>query len=209
MNAALPPKVCSSGSLADTESGSEQLPADAVRGGRTPCLEGNWDQAFPAMAANGLVYDTSKVALGVQWPTVQNGLYEFPMPEVRVPGLGKQVVMMDFNLWYSLNGAKEEPARAPEFTQIVFDTYKSVHQAALNGNRAPIVVGNHFNEWNGSAFSNAMARRDSIPRVVFGKCVPDGGRVVMPVALEVHHAVVQGRDAARFYERLQRAFEEV
>ncbi|MGW6444682.1 polysaccharide deacetylase [Lentzea sp. NPDC055074] len=132
------------------------LPADAVRGGRTPCLEGNWDQAFPAMAANGLVYDTSKVALGVQWPTVQNGLYEFPMPEVRVPGLGKQVVMMDFNLWYSLNQAKEEPWRAADFAQIVLQTYKSVHQAALNGNRAPIVVGNHFNEWNGDAFSTAM-----------------------------------------------------
>ena len=132
------------------------LPADAVRGGRTPCLEGNWDQAFPAMAANGLVYDTSKVALGVQWPTVQNGLYEFPMPEVRVPGLGKQVVMMDFNLWYSLNQAKEQPERAADFAQIVLDTYKSVHQAALNGNRAPIVVGNHFNEWNGDAFSTAM-----------------------------------------------------
>ncbi|MET9228201.1 polysaccharide deacetylase [Lentzea sp. NPDC003310] len=132
------------------------LPADAVRGGRTPCLEGNWDQAFPAMAANGLVYDTSKVALGVQWPTVQNGLYEFPMPEVRVPGLGKQVVMMDFNLWYSLNQAKDEPWRAADFAQIVLETYKSVHQAALNGNRAPIVVGNHFNEWNGNAFSTAM-----------------------------------------------------
>ncbi|GLY52602.1 hypothetical protein Lesp01_62580 [Lentzea sp. NBRC 102530] len=132
------------------------LPADAVRGGRTPCLEGNWDQAFPAMAANGLVYDTSKVALGVQWPTVQNGLYEFPMPEVRVPGLGKQVVMMDFNLWYSLNKATEQPERAADFAQIVLETYKSVHQAALNGNRAPIVVGNHFNEWNGNAFSTAM-----------------------------------------------------
>jgi chloramphenicol O-acetyltransferase type A len=54
-----------------------------------------------------------------------------------------------------------------------------------------------------TAFANAMASRDSIPRVVFGKCVPDGSRMVMPVALEVHHAVVQGRDAARFYERLQ------
>lgn len=132
------------------------LPADAVRGGRTPCLEGNWDQAFPAMAANGLVFDTSKVALGVQWPTVQNGLYEFPMPEVQVPGLGKRVVMMDFNLWYSLNQAREEPWRAADFAQIVLETYKSVHQAALNGNRAPIVVGNHFNEWNGDAFSTAM-----------------------------------------------------
>jgi hypothetical protein len=133
-----------------------KLPADAVRGGRTPCLEGNWDQAFPAMAAHGLVYDTSQVALGVQWPSVQRGLYEFPMPEVRVPALGKQVVMMDFNLWYSLNGAKDEPARAAEFTQIVVDTYRSVYRAALNGNRAPLVIGNHFNEWNGSAFSTAM-----------------------------------------------------
>ncbi|WP_434450804.1 polysaccharide deacetylase [Lentzea sp. E54] len=132
------------------------LPTDAVRGGRTPCLEGRWDQAFPAMAAHGLVYDTSKVALGVQWPTVENGVYEFPMPEVRVPALGKQVVMMDYNLWYALNGAKEEPHRAPEFSGIVFDTYKSVHQAAFYGNRAPIVVGNHFNEWNGSAFYNAL-----------------------------------------------------
>ncbi|SEQ17642.1 hypothetical protein SAMN05216188_102300 [Lentzea xinjiangensis] len=133
-----------------------RLPADAVRGGRTPCLEGNWDQAFPAMAAHGLVYDTSKVALGVQWPSVQNGLYEFPMPEVKIPALGKQVVMMDFNLWYSLNGAKDEPHRAAEFTQIVLDTYKSVYRATANSNRAPIVVGNHFNEWNGSAFSAAM-----------------------------------------------------
>ncbi|WP_237048117.1 polysaccharide deacetylase [Lentzea guizhouensis] len=133
-----------------------KLAADAVRGGRTPCLEGNWDEAFPAMAAHGLVYDTSQVALGVQWPYVHNGLYEFPMPEVRVPALGKQVVMMDFNLWYSLNGAKDEPARAGEFTQIVVDTYRSVYRAALNGNRAPLVIGNHFNEWNGSAFSTAM-----------------------------------------------------
>ncbi len=132
------------------------LPKGAVRGGRTPCLEGNWDEAFPAMAAHGLVYDTSKVALGVQWPSIQNGLYEFPMPEVKVPALGKQVVMMDFNLWYSLNGAKDQPERAADFANIVFDTYKSVHQAALNSNRAPIVVGNHFNEWNGSAFSTAM-----------------------------------------------------
>jgi chloramphenicol O-acetyltransferase type A len=58
-----------------------------------------------------------------------------------------------------------------------------------------------------SAFANAMAGRDSIPRIVFGKCVPGGGGVLMPVALEVHHAVVQGRDAARFYEQLQREFD--
>ncbi|WP_285752733.1 polysaccharide deacetylase [Lentzea sp. NBRC 105346] len=132
------------------------LPPDAVRGGRTPCLEGDWKQAFPAMLGHGLAYDTSHVSLGVQWPSVVDGMWEFPMPEVRVPALGKQVVMMDFNLWYALNGAKDDNARTAEFTQIVVDTYRSVYTAALNGNRAPIVIGNHFNEWAGGAFSTAV-----------------------------------------------------
>ena len=54
-----------------------------------------------------------------------------------------------------------------------------------------------------TAFSNAVREYDSIPRLVFGKCVAGGGGMVMPVALEVHHALVHGRDAARFYERFQ------
>ena len=54
-----------------------------------------------------------------------------------------------------------------------------------------------------TAFSNALAGHDSIPRVVFGKWVPSGDRTVMPVAVEVHHAVVHGLDVARFYEQLQ------
>ena len=54
-----------------------------------------------------------------------------------------------------------------------------------------------------TAFSNALPLRDSIPRVVFGKCVPSGDRTVMPVAVEVHHALVHGLDVARFYDRLQ------
>ncbi|MFI9011907.1 polysaccharide deacetylase [Actinosynnema sp. NPDC053489] len=128
----------------------------AVRGGRTPCLEGDWGQAFPAMRGHGLVYDTSQVSLGVVWPYAHEGVWEFPMPEVRVPALGKQVVMMDFNLWYALNGAKDEPDRAGDYTRIVLDTYRSVYQAALNGNRAPVVIGNHFNEWAGGAFGNAV-----------------------------------------------------
>jgi chloramphenicol O-acetyltransferase type A len=54
-----------------------------------------------------------------------------------------------------------------------------------------------------TAFSNALTMRDSIPRVVFGKCVPSSDRIVMPVGVEVHHAVVHGLDVARFYDRLQ------
>jgi hypothetical protein len=137
------------------EQGFKLDPA-TIRGGRTPCLEGDWQQAFPSMRANGLLYDTSHVSLGVTWPAVQDGMWEFAMPEVRVPALGKQVVMMDFNLWYTLNGAADAPGRAPEFTRVVVGTYRSVYRAAFNGNRAPLVIGNHFNEWAAGAFSGAV-----------------------------------------------------
>jgi hypothetical protein len=133
-------------------------PAD-IRGGRTPCLEGKWDQAFPAMRAHGLAYDSSRTSNGIAWPSDQNGIREFWMPVVRVPALGgKRVIMMDYNLWFSLNGARDQPERAVGFTTATMDTYRAAYAAALAGNRAPLVIGNHFNDWSGGAFFTAVER---------------------------------------------------
>ena len=60
-----------------------------------------------------------------------------------------------------------------------------------------------------TAFSNALnGGKDSVPRVVFGKCAPRGDRWLMPVAVEVHHALVDGLDVARYLERLQQGLAE-
>lgn len=60
-----------------------------------------------------------------------------------------------------------------------------------------------------TAFTNALkGGLDSVPRVVFGKCAQRGGRWLMPVAVEVHHALVDGLDVARYLERLQRGLAE-
>lgn len=53
-----------------------------------------------------------------------------------------------------------------------------------------------------TSFTNALpGRGDSIPRIVFGRCVPERRRMKMPVSVEVHHALVDGLDVARFFER--------
>jgi chloramphenicol O-acetyltransferase type A len=53
-----------------------------------------------------------------------------------------------------------------------------------------------------TSFTNALpGKGDSIPRVVFGQCSRQGSRMTMPVAVEVHHALVDGLDVARFFER--------
>lgn len=53
-----------------------------------------------------------------------------------------------------------------------------------------------------TSFTNAIPHRDdSIPRIVFGKFIREGEKVTMPVAVEVHHAVVDGRDVGELFER--------
>jgi chloramphenicol O-acetyltransferase type A len=54
-----------------------------------------------------------------------------------------------------------------------------------------------------TSFTNALpGKGDSIPRIVFGQCARERGRMKMPVSVEVHHALVDGLDVARFFERL-------
>jgi len=55
-----------------------------------------------------------------------------------------------------------------------------------------------------TAFTNPFSTNDdSIPRIVFGRCGESAGRWTMPLAIEVHHALVDGLDVARFLERFQ------
>ena len=56
-----------------------------------------------------------------------------------------------------------------------------------------------------TSFSHARIRtRDqSVPKIVFGKHRRDGDRRLMPVSVEVHHALVDGLHVGRFYQRFE------
>jgi chloramphenicol O-acetyltransferase type A len=59
------------------------------------------------------------------------------------------------------------------------------------------------------SFTSISHARDSrqqngIPKVAFGKYREADGRVLMPVSVEAHHALMDGLHAGRFFERLQR-----
>ncbi len=56
-----------------------------------------------------------------------------------------------------------------------------------------------------TSFANALnGNADSVPRIVFGKCARSGSRWMMPVGVEVHHAVVDGLDVGRFFESFEK-----
>lgn len=56
-----------------------------------------------------------------------------------------------------------------------------------------------------TSFSHARNRgaTDSVPRIVFGRHRPSGDRRLMPISVEVHHALMDGLHVARFLQRFQ------
>ncbi len=55
-----------------------------------------------------------------------------------------------------------------------------------------------------TAFTHARGRGDDRPKVAFGRFKEEGGRLLMPVAVDVHHALCDGVHVGRFFEQLQR-----
>ena len=52
------------------------------------------------------------------------------------------------------------------------------------------------------------SRRDSIPKITYGRCHQSRGRRVIPVSVHVHHSVADGRHVGQFFEALQLHFNE-
>lgn len=58
------------------------------------------------------------------------------------------------------------------------------------------------------AHARTPGRGDSIPRIVFGKFSKQGERLMMPISLEVHHALMDGLHVGRYLTRLEEALAE-
>ena len=58
-----------------------------------------------------------------------------------------------------------------------------------------------------TSFSHARnwGREDSVPKIAFGKFVKETDRVLLPISVEVHHALVDGVHVGRFFTRLEEA----
>ncbi|MDT0341890.1 polysaccharide deacetylase family protein [Streptomyces litchfieldiae] len=124
----------------------EPLPFDydeELVGGRAPCLEGQ-ENLLRAAADLGFRYDSSGNGLQV-WPDKREGLWDIPLQSVPVPGRAFETLSMDYN--FMVNDAGEAEMR--EGLLAAFDR-------AYKGNRAPLIIGNHFNDWNGGAYMNAV-----------------------------------------------------
>jgi chloramphenicol O-acetyltransferase type A len=55
------------------------------------------------------------------------------------------------------------------------------------------------------AHARNKGRGDSIPRIVFGRFIRQGERLLMPLSVEVHHALMDGLDVGRYFADFEAA----
>ena len=58
------------------------------------------------------------------------------------------------------------------------------------------------------AHARDRGRGESIPRIVFGKFTKENERLMLPISMEVHHALIDGLHVGRFLTRLEEALAE-
>ncbi|MFE2551665.1 hypothetical protein ACFXGI_24390 [Streptomyces sp. NPDC059355] len=138
----------------------EPLPFDYRKelvGGRTPCLLGQ-DSLLPVAQKLGWRYDASSPG-GVQvWPAKKSGVWDLPLQSMPFPGHSFEVLSMDYNILanQSKNTTRGMPSNYPAWRTQATASYLGGFRRAYETNRAPMFIGNHFEEWNGGIYMDAV-----------------------------------------------------
>ncbi|WP_097866681.1 hypothetical protein [Streptomyces sp. rh34] len=126
-------------------------------GGRTPCLLGQ-DNLLPTARKLGWRYDASSPGGRQTWPVKRGGVWDLPLQAMPFPGHSFEVLSMDYNILanQSKNSTKGMPSRYPGWRTQATGAYLAGFQRAYESNRAPFYIGNHFEEWNGGIYMDAV-----------------------------------------------------
>ncbi|MCX5091876.1 hypothetical protein OOK36_23960 [Streptomyces sp. NBC_00365] len=125
-------------------------------GARTPCLEGQ-KNFMKAARQLGFRYDTSGVNDQV-WPKKKNGLWDLSMQLVPFPGHTFEQLTMDYNFMVNQSGTQTQgdPDKQEYWGNQMRDGLLKGFDRAYDGNRAPLIIGNHFESWNGGTYMRAI-----------------------------------------------------
>lgn len=129
--------------------------ANTSIGFRAPQL-GHNPALFKVLAKRGYAYDTSKTSASDFWPTQKDGVWNFPLAELRIVGSGKKTLSMDYNFYVADSKGEPNPAGKETFKKQMIDTYAKYFEQNYFGNRGPVHIGHHFSKWNGGAYWEAM-----------------------------------------------------
>lgn len=139
----------------------KQLIGESLRGFRAPFLATNGTLA-PALQKLGYRYDGSEaypMEWG-KWPFKKKDadIWEIPMAQVPILGTAKTQVAMDYNFYAFDSNATPDLKNSAFYSQRWYDSLINYFRHNYYGNRAPIHIGAHFDDYNGRAYFNGFFR---------------------------------------------------
>ncbi|MFC9190775.1 polysaccharide deacetylase family protein [Streptomyces cyaneofuscatus] len=139
--------------------GEAPLPFDydqELIGARTPCLEGQKNMVAAARDM-GFRYDSSGVGNQV-WPKKKDGVWDIPLQLVPMPGRAFETLSMDYNFMVNQSGTttQGDPSQHEFWGNQMRDGLLQAFDRSYDGNRAPLIIGNHFESWNGGTYMRAI-----------------------------------------------------
>ncbi|MFJ4801515.1 polysaccharide deacetylase family protein [Streptomyces murinus] len=126
-------------------------------GGRTPCLLGQ-KNLLPTARELGWRYDASSPGGVQRWPQKRDGVWDLPLQGIPFPGRSFEVLSMDWNMLanQSLNSTRAPSYNYPYWRAQTSQAYMAGFDRAYETNRAPLFIGNHFEQWNGGIYMDAV-----------------------------------------------------
>lgn len=102
-------------------------------------------------------YDTSGINDQI-WPKKELGLWDLSLQMVPVPGRAFETLAMDYNFMVNQSGttSKGDPSMHEYWGKQMRDGLVKAFDRAYEGNRAPLIIGNHFESWNGGTYMRAV-----------------------------------------------------
>lgn len=131
-----------------------------IIGFRAPNLGVNEDM-YKELADAHFAYDTSGVGNPKQWPVKNaHGTWLVPLGIVHIGAKRAPVISMDYSLWMHQSQVKEVAVKGTPLWQKYFDelyqAYMEYFNTNYNGNRAPVIIANHFSKWNDGVYWEAL-----------------------------------------------------
>lgn len=131
-------------------------PEDVV-GFRAPYLDHSPGlyEALPTISR--MRYDSSEIGNANAWPYKdENGLWHIPLGMMEIGPYKKSILAMDYNLYARDSQAQDWIKKGTEAWDTIYNdtlhAFRGYFNSNYTGNRAPVLVGYHFEVWNDGVY---------------------------------------------------------
>jgi peptidoglycan/xylan/chitin deacetylase (PgdA/CDA1 family) len=129
-------------------------------GFRAPLLGFN-QNLFAVESDDHFLYDASGVGLASEWPYKdERGLWHIPLGTIFLGPERSPAVAMDYSLWIhqsqGINNVKRGTKQWDAEYNEIEEAYMRYFNSNYGGDRAPVVIGDHFTKWNDGLYWEAM-----------------------------------------------------